>query len=155
MKNPSVDAAGMPASVRLFAKFETEMSVRPDDIDLYQHVHSTRYLDYVLAARFEQMERCYGMSMQEFSARGLGWYMASATIHYRRPLGWGDRFIVRTWVDRIAENGQGLRVQFELEKLPNKKRVCDGHSDYTLVSLATGRGMVIPDEILSKYTVLQ
>jgi acyl-CoA thioester hydrolase/thioesterase-3 len=157
MKNPpieaAIEAAGGSAPVRLFAKFETEMSVRPDDIDLYQHVHSTRYLDYVLAARFEQMERCYGMSMQEFSARGLGWYMTSTTIHYRRPLGWGDRFIVRTWVDRIAENGQGLRVQFELEKLPAKKRVCDGHSDYTLVSLATGRGMAIPDEILSKYTI--
>ena len=41
--------------MNVFSKFETELSVRPDDIDLYQHVHSTRYLDYVLAARFEQM----------------------------------------------------------------------------------------------------
>ena len=56
----------------VYAKFETELAVRPDDIDLYQHVHSTRYLDYVLAARFDQMERCYGLSMQEFARRGLG-----------------------------------------------------------------------------------
>ena len=32
-------------------KFETEMQVRPDDIDMFQHVHSSKYLDYVLAAR--------------------------------------------------------------------------------------------------------
>jgi acyl-CoA thioester hydrolase/thioesterase-3 len=155
MKNPADDAANTSATARLFAKFETEMSVRPDDIDLYQHVHSTRYLDYVLAARFDQMERCYGMSMREFSARGLGWYMTSATIHYRRPLGWGDRFVVRTWIERFAENGQGLRVQFEIEKLSGKKRVCDGHSDYTLVSLATGRGVPIPGDVMDKYAIKQ
>ena len=39
--------------MNVYSKFETELAVRPDDIDLYQHVHSTRYLDYVLAARFE------------------------------------------------------------------------------------------------------
>ena len=34
--------------MNVFSKFETELAVRPDDIALYQHVHSTRYLDYVL-----------------------------------------------------------------------------------------------------------
>src|ERR1019366_6508676 len=43
------------SAMNVFSKFETELAVRPDDIDLYQHVHSTRYLDYVLAARFDQM----------------------------------------------------------------------------------------------------
>ncbi len=47
----------MQASV--YSKFETELAVRPDDIDLYQHVHSTRYLDCLLAARFEQMDRYF------------------------------------------------------------------------------------------------
>ena len=75
--------------MNVYSKFETELSVRPDDIDLYQHVHSTRYLDYMLAARFDQMERCYGMSMQDFASRGLGWFMAAANIQYKRPLGVG------------------------------------------------------------------
>ena len=33
------------------AVFATEMQVRPDDIDMHRHVHNSRYLDYVLAAR--------------------------------------------------------------------------------------------------------
>src|SRR5829696_5492186 len=109
----------------IFSKFESELTVRPDDIDLYQHVHSTRYLDYVLAARFDQMERCYGMPMRVFTERGLGWYMAAATIHFRRPLGMGDRMIVRTWIETFTETG--CRVVFEIEKMPVAKRVCDGH----------------------------
>jgi len=59
----------------VYLKFESEMQVRPDDIDMYQHVHSSRYMDYVLAARFDQMERCYRMPMTEFQKRGFGWFM--------------------------------------------------------------------------------
>lgn len=137
--------------MELYARFETELAVRPDDIDLYQHVHSTRYLDYVLAARFDQMERCYGMSMQEFGRLGFGWYMKSATIHYRRPLGWGDRMVVRTWIEHFVEDG--VRVGFEIDRLPNKKRSCEGHCDYTLVTLATGRATPLPAEFREKYSI--
>ncbi len=135
----------------VFARFETELAVRPDDIDLYQHVHSTRYLDYVLAARFDQMERCYGMGMQEFTRLGLGWFMKSAAIHYRRPLGLGDRMIVRTWIEAFVTDG--VRVGFEIERRDNRKRVCDGHAEYTLVTLADGRATPIPDFVRAKYAV--
>ena len=137
--------------MNVYSKFETELSVRPDDIDLYQHVHSTRYLDYMLAARFDQMERCYGMSMQDFASRGLGWFMAAANIQYKRPLGWGDRMMVRCWIMHFT--GTGCRVAFEIEKLPTGKRVCDGYCDYTLVTLATGRATPLPEDIKAKYSI--
>ena len=137
--------------MNVYSKFETELSVRPDDIDLYQHVHSTRYLDYMLAARFDQMERCYGMSMQDFASRGLGWFMAAANIQYKRPLGWGDRMTVRCWIMHFT--GTGCRVAFEIEKLPTGKRVCDGYCDYTFVTLATGRATPLPEDIKAKYSI--
>jgi YbgC/YbaW family acyl-CoA thioester hydrolase len=137
--------------MNVFSKFETELAVRPDDIDLYQHVHSTRYLDYVLAARFDQMERCYGMSMQAFAARGLGWFMSSCTVHFRRALGLGDRMVVRCWIEYFTE--MGCRLQFEIEKLPAGKRICDGQCDYALVTLASGRATAIPDDIRAKYSI--
>jgi acyl-CoA thioester hydrolase/thioesterase-3 len=138
-------------SAPVFSKFETELAVRPDDIDLYQHVHSTRYLDYVLAARFDQMERHYGMSMQAFAARGLGWYMHAAAIQYKRPLGWGDRMIVRCWIESFTETG--CRVCFEIDKLPLRKRVCEGHTDYTLVTLENGRATPLPADVCEKYSI--
>lgn len=134
-----------------YSRFETELAVRPDDIDLYQHVHSTRYLDYVLAARFDQMERCYGMGMPEFAREGLGWYMTAASIQYRRPLGLGDRMIVRTWIENFTENG--CRIGFEIDRLPNGKRSCDGHCEYVLVTLATGRATPVPDAVRLRYSI--
>jgi acyl-CoA thioester hydrolase/thioesterase-3 len=137
--------------MNVYSKFETELAVRPDDIDLYQHVHSTRYLDYVLAARFDQMERCYGMSMQAFSERGLGWFMSAATMHFRRPLGMGDRMVVRCWIERFSATGCVLG--FEIDKLPHRKRVFDGTCDYTLVTLANGRGTELPEDVKVKYSI--
>ncbi|MCX6471421.1 MAG: acyl-CoA thioesterase [Corynebacteriales bacterium] len=137
--------------MNVFSKFETELSVRPDDIDMYQHVHSTRYLDYVLAARFEQMDKYYGMSMQAFAERGLGWWMTSANIQYKRPLGWGDRMTVRCWVESIVESS--CRVAFEIDKIPTKKRICEGYCDYSLVTLATGRATAIPEDVRAKYSI--
>ncbi|MEX1275649.1 MAG: acyl-CoA thioesterase, partial [Bacteroidota bacterium] len=71
--------------VHLHTKFETEMQVRPDDIDMNQHVHNSRYFDYVLAARFDQMERCYRMPMAEFIKLGFGWVIKTAFVEYKRP----------------------------------------------------------------------
>jgi hypothetical protein len=41
----------------------SSVDVRPDDIDLFGHVHSSKYLDYFLAARFVQMQENYGLGI--------------------------------------------------------------------------------------------
>lgn len=135
----------------VYAKFETELAVRPDDIDMYQHVHSSRYMDYVLAARFDQMERCYGMPMAEFQKHGYGWVMAATQMHFRRPLVLGDRMVVRTWI--AAFNAIGLRVEFEIERSGDRKRSCDGWFDYVMVSVETARPVRIPEWIREKYSI--
>lgn len=134
-----------------YSKFETELTVRPDDVDLYQHVHSTRYMDYVVAARFEQMERCYGMPMKAFSERRLGWFMTAATMRFKRPLEMGERMIVRCWIERFTETGCALG--FEIDKKSNGKRSFEGSCDYTLVDLATNRATPLPEDVKAKYSI--
>ena len=135
------------------SRFETEMSVRPDDIDMNQHVHASRYQDYVLAARYDQMARCYKMSMEEFRQAGLGWYVKSAHLDYKRSLHLGDRLLVRTWVENIE--GSEVKVQFEIHRRAGErlKLACDGWFDYTMVNLQTARAETIPDWIFAKYSV--
>lgn len=134
-----------------FARFTSEMQVRPDDIDLYQHVHSSRYMDYVLAARFDQMERCYKMSMQEFAARGLGWYQTSITLNYKRALGLGDWFVVETGITGFA--GSAITISFKITKKATGKLVADGIASYALVDLKTKCATAIPQDVVEKYTI--
>lgn len=134
-------------------KFESELRVRPDDLDMNRHVHASRHQDYVLAARYDQMGRCYKLPMEEFLQAGLGWFVKVAHLEYKRPLGLGDVFVVRTWVEEIA--GTDVKVRFEiLRKIGERQKLsCDGWFDYTLVNQQTGRVETIPDWVLAKYAV--
>ena len=116
-----------------------------------QHVHSSRYQDYVLAARYDQMARCYGMAMEEFTARGLGWFVNACHMEYKRPLKLGDTFVVRTNIGGFRRDG--VRVEFEILRQPNGKLCCAGWFDYTLVTMSTGRAVEILPEIVGKYSV--
>jgi len=53
-----------------YSEYLSLVQVRPDDIDLFGHVHSAKYLDYFLAARFEQMQKNYLCGMDEFLSKG-------------------------------------------------------------------------------------
>lgn len=132
-------------------RFETVLQVRPDDIDMNQHVHGSRYVDYVLAARYDQMARCYKMSLEEFTGAGFGWFVNAAHLEYKRPLRLGDRFIVRTWVEEVFRTG--VRVNFEIIPEVKGKISCTGYFEYTMVNLKSGRAEAIPEWVLSKYSI--
>lgn len=131
--------------------FETDFKVRPDDIDMFQHVHNSKYFDYVLAARYDQMERFYGMPMEDFMKQGLGWVVRTAYVDYKRALAMGDEFTVRTGIQSFED--KGCRVQFEIINKKTKKICCDGWFDYTLIDIATGRGMKVSAEMIKRYTI--
>jgi acyl-CoA thioester hydrolase/thioesterase-3 len=133
------------------SRFSSEMQVRPDDIDMNEHVHASRYFDYVLAARYDQMERCYKMGMDEFLNAGLGWFVNRFEIEYKRPLRIAEWFVVTTWVAKIERSA--VDVAFEITRRSNGKSICSGVGGYTLVSRATGRAEIIPPEIVQKYSI--
>jgi YbgC/YbaW family acyl-CoA thioester hydrolase len=139
------------ADNKQYATFETEHRVRPDDIDMFQHVHNSKYFDYVLAARYEQMEQYYGMSMEKFIERGFGWVVSKVYIEYRRPLAMGDHFLVRTGIESINE--KGCRVNFVITNKATQKASCEGWFEYVMIDIKTGRSQKIPQDVIEVYTV--
>lgn len=134
-----------------YSRFTTTHKVRPDDIDMFNHVHNSIYLDYVLAARYEQMELFYGMSMEKFLEMGYGWVVSSVQIDYKRPLGLGDHFSVETGIIEI--NNKGCRVTFDITNLKTKKTSTSGWFDFVMIDLKTGRGVEVTDEMVKLYSI--
>jgi acyl-CoA thioester hydrolase/thioesterase-3 len=134
-----------------YARFESELQVRPDDIDMNNHVHNSRYFDYVMAARYDQMERCYHLSMDEFLKAGYGWVVDTAYLEYKRPLNLGERILVTTGIEEILKDG--VKVAFEIRKKQNGKLSCNGRFGFTLVSLQTGRAEAIPEWVTANYSI--
>ncbi|HET8828402.1 MAG TPA: acyl-CoA thioesterase [Pelobium sp.] len=134
-----------------YARFTTTHKVRPDDIDMFNHVHNSIYLDYVLAARYEQMELFYGMPMEKFLEMGYGWVVKTVQIDYKRPLSLGDQFSVETGI--ISINKKGCRVTFEISNLKTKKTSTTGWFDFVMIDLKNGKGVEVSEEMIRLYSV--
>lgn len=134
-----------------FSRFKTEYTVRPDDIDMFQHVHNSKYFDYVLAARYDQMREFYGMTMEEFMAKGYGWVVKTALVNYKRPLKMGEKFVVETGIDSM--HSKGCRVSFEITFQKNGKIACDGWFDYILIDIKTGASTTVTEEMIQQYSI--
>jgi len=132
-------------------RFTSEIPVRPDDIDMFQHVHNSRYLDYIQAARYDQMVRCYKMSMEEFLILGFGFVVKKAELNFKRPLIMGDLMLISTQVKDFI--GPDITVEFEIVNKKNEKISCDGLMTYAMINLKTGRSEKIPEEIQAKFLI--
>jgi acyl-CoA thioester hydrolase/thioesterase-3 len=132
-------------------KFETEIIVRPSDIDVNRHVHQSVYLDYVLFARYDQMRRCYKMPMEEFFKRGFSWATKSTTIEFHKPVLLGEKITVRTWIQEIGK--KSVKVCFQIIKKGTKKAAAEGQAVYVLVDARSGEPEVIPEDIIKKYSI--
>ncbi len=133
-----------------YATFQTEYRVRPDDIDMFRHVHNSKYFDYVLAARYDQMERCYGMAMEKFLEQGFGWLVRTVYIDYKRPLLLGDYFTVTTGIENINE--KVCRVKFSITNKTTGKVCSDGWFDFMMVGIDTGKAVPTPQDVIEHYT---
>jgi thioesterase-3 len=134
-----------------YSIFESHLNVRPDDIDMFNHVHNSKYLDYVLAARYEQMEKDYGMSWQSFEDLGYGWVVSKVTISFKRPLKLGDQLIVRTGI--LEMNEKGSHVQFEIINKKTGKVASDGIFEYVMIDLKTQRSCKVTEEMIKAYSI--
>jgi acyl-CoA thioester hydrolase/thioesterase-3 len=135
----------------VYSIFETEITIRPDDIDLNNHVHNAKYLDFIQAARYIQMRDCYNMPMEDFHALGYNWFASVAHIEYKRALRLGDQIVVRTQVKDV--NGAQVVVSFWIVKKEHGKIAAEGYMTYTMISTKSGRPARIPEEIINHYSV--
>lgn len=134
-----------------YSSFVSEFKVRPDDIDMFNHVHNSKYFDYVLAARYEQMETFYKMPMEDFLKQGYGWVVRTAYVDYKRPLGLGDKFTVETGIETI--NSKGCRVKFKIVISKISKVACDGWFDYVMIDINTGKGVKVSEDMILRYSI--
>jgi acyl-CoA thioester hydrolase len=117
-----------------YSRFETLLQVRPDDIDMNQHVHNSRYLDYVLAARYDQMDNHYKFPMESFVENKFSWVVSKASIEYKRA-------------------PKGCIVSFQIRNAKTDKLCCDGEFHYTMINTENGRSESIPEWIIERYSI--
>lgn len=140
------------------SRFSSRIFVRPSDIDINGHVHHSHYLDFLLAARMDHMRDFYKMPMEEFTERGWAWMVRRYEIEYKRSLKLGDFATVTTWVmDMGSEKNRRAesiaKIGFELSINDSGKISAQGHADYVMVDINSGRAVKIPQEVIERYSI--
>lgn len=136
----------------MYSTFETEITIRPDDIDMNNHVHSSRYQDYLFMARYDQMKNDYKVSMELFIERGYSWVVSEFNIQYKREIRIDEGTVkVQTQVKEIK--GANVLVTYKILKSQNGKIAAQGYATYTMVSIQTGRSSKIPDDLIKYYEI--
>jgi YbgC/YbaW family acyl-CoA thioester hydrolase len=64
----------------------SEIRVRMRDCDVHGHLHNTRYVDYLLDARDDQLRAYYDFDMVEVARRtGIAWYVVMTQARFYEP----------------------------------------------------------------------
>ncbi len=89
---------------------ESKMRVQYQDCDPFNHLNNSRYIDYMMAARTEQLLEHYGLNTFEIATlQGTGWVSAETKISYLLPALWMEVVTIETRL--IAYSNSSLLVE--------------------------------------------
>jgi acyl-CoA thioester hydrolase len=84
---------------------ESSTRIQYQDCDPFNHLNNSRYIDYMMAARTEQLLDNYGFNTSEIARKeGIGWVSAQTQISYLSPASWMERVAIETRLIRFSES---------------------------------------------------
>lgn len=116
--------------------FKADVPIRFGDIDRYNHVTTTAYLDFVFTSRFIFTMKEFGISPDDFLAKGLLFFNSRVEINFRTPIPSNQTFVkVESFVHSIDR--AKLRIEFKIMDETGEKRHSDGRFDCVVIEAET------------------
>ena len=77
--------------------------VRFQDADPYKHLNNSKYIDYLINAREDQVEENYRLNFMEIAQRrNLGWVVAQQQIAYLKPAYVGETVYIDSQLTQVS-----------------------------------------------------
>lgn len=84
---------------------ESKIRVQYHDCDPFNHLNNSRYIDYMMGARAQQILDEYGFDTSELAYRyGIGWVAAQTQISYFIPASWMEIITIETRLIQFSES---------------------------------------------------
>jgi len=84
---------------------ESKKRIQYHDCDPFNHLNNSRYIDYIMGARTEQILEHYGFNTaQLLQERGIGWVAAQTQISYFSPTSWMEVVTIESRLIRFSES---------------------------------------------------
>jgi acyl-CoA thioester hydrolase len=128
-----------------------ELSVRPEEIDEYDHVNNAVYLTWLDRAAWSH-SAALGVPLEQCLALRRGMAAQRVEIDYLRAAMAGDRVLTATWI--VSADGR-LRAErrFQIRRPSDGATLARARIDYVCINLDTGRAARMPDTFARAYVV--
>ena len=84
---------------------ESKKRIQYHDCDPFNHLNNSRYIDYIMGARTEQILEHYGFNTaQLLHERGIGWVAAQTQISYFSPASWMEVVTIESRLINFSES---------------------------------------------------
>ena len=84
---------------------ESKKRIQYHDCDPFNHLNNSRYIDYIMGARTEQILEHYGFNTARLlHERGIGWVAAQTQISYFAPASWMEVVIIESHLIHFSES---------------------------------------------------
>ncbi len=89
---------------------ESTMKVRFHDCDPFNHLNNSRYIDYAIMARGDQLLDNYDLDIYRLGTnQGLGWVTAQTQISYLFPAYLNEEVVIQTQL--LAYSDKSLHIE--------------------------------------------
>lgn len=126
--------------------------VVPEEIDEYQHVNNTIYLQWLDVIAWAHSAKL-GIPLERCLSLRRGMAIRHTRADYLEAALLGDNLLIGTWI--VACDGR-LRCtrRFEILRISDQRRVLEAEIEYFCLNLDTGKPARFPSEFAQHYTVI-
>ena len=91
---------------------ESRAKIRFQDCDPFNHLNNSRYIDYFVDARGDQLIEHYGFDIYKYAREyGLGWVSAQTQISYLSPAQLMEEVVIQTRLIACSEKSLLMEAQ--------------------------------------------
>ncbi|SKB40095.1 acyl-CoA thioesterase [Daejeonella lutea] len=84
---------------------ESKVRIQYQDCDPFNHLNNSRYIDYIMAARTEQLVEHYHFNTSEYAyGKNIGWVSAQTQVSYFYPASWMELVTIETRLIQFSES---------------------------------------------------
>src|SRR5258706_16342013 len=140
-----------PACWDLPTPYLLELTVRPADIDAYNHVNNAVYVPWFARAAWAH-SAALGLPIERCLVLGQGMAVLRPEIAYLRPALLTDQVSVATWL--LAGAGKlRVRRRFQARRVADGVTLSRAEVEYVCIELSSGRPTRWPAEFHQKYAL--
>jgi thioesterase-3 len=120
--------------------------VRFQDCDPFNHLYNTRYLDYFLNAREDQLLDAYNLDVfREMKGKSLVWVVSGHQICYLKPAFMGEYVLIDSQLIEVTPRSLVVEMRMWDESKTNLKSIL--WTKFTYFNITTQRAALHSDEM--------